>query len=102
MKFSIVGTGLILVDSLRINSFKFFSRDSIGLIKYFLTLSKSVSEIPSKTYKYPDFTSGSRNPSNCKHWSAESARWSYWPGRGSVPKMEDGRWKMEVNSSKLW
>ena len=62
------------------------SRLSTGLIRYCLTLSNSSADtLPKRPITLAVATAG-RSPwvSSCTHWAAESARWSYWPGRYSM------------------
>ena len=62
------------------------SRLSTGLMTYFLTASTcSAVSSPSRTYTRAVRTVG-RSPWDkiWMHWAAESARWSYWPGRYST------------------
>ena len=62
------------------------SRLSTGLMRYSLIFWNSASEISPRTPMTLAARTAGRSPwvSSWTHWAAESARWSYWPGRYSV------------------
>ena len=81
------------------------SRDSTGLMTYFLMLSTSAPvSSPCSTYTLAQRTVGlSPAVINWMHCWAESARWSNWPGRASTAKLRASRGRVNVWSySSSW